>query len=60
MTHVSQIEMEAALQTLNIMMTICEENLRQCQAVYDDREALLIQENIYKQLQKLFDHISGY
>jgi len=60
MAHVSQVELEAALQTLNIMMTICEENLRQCHAVYGDEAALLLQENIYKQLQKLYDHIIGY
>ena len=48
---------DIALAKLEDVLLLLEGSVRQCEAIYQDRDALLQEENCYKHIKKLFDYI---
>ena len=53
-------ERDLAASKVEDVMSLLEEGVRQCPAVYDDEHALLKEENIYKELKELLDYLTEY
>ena len=51
-------ERDIAASKVEDVMSLLEEGVRQCPAVYDDEHALLKEELIYKELRGLLDYLS--